>query len=109
MIFGASRNTLACVCGSGAAAALVHLCVRDIPRSQMKMPEEDLPILKGLLQHGVAPHYMSKFLLDFCVLALVMNSGLRGRREVGKVCGVKTASRWSRSIQSIVRESKFDQ
>ncbi|KAK4294481.1 hypothetical protein Pmani_032897 [Petrolisthes manimaculis] len=23
------------------------------------MPEEDLPILKGLLQHGVAPHYMT--------------------------------------------------
>lgn len=67
MIFGASRNTLACVCGSSVAAAPVDCCVRDIPTSQMKMPEEDLPILKGLLQHGVAPHYMSKFLLVFCV------------------------------------------
>lgn len=32
----------------------------DRTTTQMKMPEEELSILKGLLQYGVAPHYMSK-------------------------------------------------
>lgn len=47
-----------------------------------KLPEDDLPILKGLLKYGMAPEYMSKFII--LILEWLGRSRMPGRGEKGE-------------------------